>query len=36
MLKKTVDFLRLQIEERRKLVTQIEEMGGVVEDDMRK
>jgi heteromeric Ino2p/Ino4p transcription factor len=36
VLKKTVDYMRAQVEERRQLVTQIEERGGVVEDEMRK
>jgi len=36
VLKKTVDYMRAQVEERRRLVAQIEERGGVVEEEMRK
>ncbi len=36
VLKKTVDYMRAQLEERRKLVDRIEELGGQVEDGMRR
>lgn len=36
VLKKTVDYMRLQLEERRRLVARIEELGGHVEDGLRK
>ncbi|TVY17082.1 Protein max, partial [Lachnellula arida] len=36
VLKKTVDYMRAQLEERRKLVGRIEELGGQVEDGMRR
>lgn len=36
VLKKTVDYMRAQLEERRKLVGRIEELGGHVEDGMRR
>lgn len=35
VLKKTVDFIRQQIQERQSLVEEIERRGGRVEDDMR-
>lgn len=35
VLKKTVDFLRLQLEERRELIAQIERNGGKVDDTYR-
>jgi heteromeric Ino2p/Ino4p transcription factor len=35
VLKKTVDYMRAQLAERRRLVGQIEELGGQVEDGMR-
>ncbi|OKL64687.1 hypothetical protein UA08_01056 [Talaromyces atroroseus] len=35
VLKKTVDFLRSQLEERRKLVAEIERVGGQVDDSFR-
>jgi len=36
VLKKTVDYMRAQLVERRRLVGQIEEAGGQVEDGMRR
>jgi heteromeric Ino2p/Ino4p transcription factor len=36
VLKKTVDYMRLQLEERRRLVRRIEELGGGVEEGMRR
>lgn len=36
VLKKTVDYMRAQLEERRRLVRRIEELGGAVEDGMKK
>lgn len=36
VLKKTVDYMRAQLEERRRLVRRIEELGGVVEDGMKR
>lgn len=36
VLKKTVDYMRAQLAERRRLVGQIEEAGGRVEDGMRR
>jgi len=36
VLKKTVDYIRLQLAERRRLVGRIEELGGQVEDGMRR
>jgi heteromeric Ino2p/Ino4p transcription factor len=36
VLKKTVDFMRAQLAERRRLVGQIEETGGQVEEGMRR
>jgi len=36
VLKKTVDYIRLQLEERRRLIAKIEELGGHVEDGMRR
>jgi heteromeric Ino2p/Ino4p transcription factor len=36
VLKKTVDYIRLQLEERRRLIGKIEELGGHVEDGMRR
>jgi len=36
VLKKTVDYMRAQLAERRKLVGRIEELGGQVEDGMRR
>lgn len=36
VLKKTVDYMRAQLTERRRLVGQIEEAGGQVEDGMRR
>ena len=36
VLKKTVDYMREQLAERRRLVAQIEELGGHVEDGMRR
>jgi len=36
VLKKTVDYMRAQLDERRKLVAQIEDMGGKVEDNMKR
>ncbi|TVY52456.1 Protein max [Lachnellula suecica] len=36
VLKKTVDYMRAQLEERRRLVGRIEEAGGRVEDGMRR
>jgi heteromeric Ino2p/Ino4p transcription factor len=36
VLKKTVDYIRAQLEERRKLIGRIEELGGQVEDGMRR
>lgn len=36
VLKKTVDFMREQLEERRRLVGKIEDMGGHVEDEMKR
>jgi hypothetical protein len=36
VLKKTVDYMRAQMEERRRLVERIESMGGQVEDGLRK
>ena len=36
VLKKTVDYMRAQLAERRRLVGQIEEAGGQVEDGMRR
>ena len=36
VLKKTVDYMRAQLEERRKLVGRIEGLGGQVEDGMRR
>jgi hypothetical protein len=36
VLKKTVDYMREQLSERRRLVQQIEELGGQVEDGMRR
>ena len=36
VLKKTVDFLRAQLEERRQLIARIEELGGQVDDGMRR
>jgi hypothetical protein len=36
VLKKTVDYMRAQLAERRRLVGRIEEMGGVVEEGMRR
>ncbi|RFU34814.1 hypothetical protein B7463_g1560, partial [Scytalidium lignicola] len=35
VLKKTVDFMRVQLEERRRLVERVEQMGGSVEEGMR-
>jgi heteromeric Ino2p/Ino4p transcription factor len=36
VLKKTVDFMRAQLDERRILVKRIEELGGQVDDGMRR
>ena len=36
VLKKTVDYMRAQLEERRRLVGRVEQLGGVVEDGMKK
>lgn len=36
VLKKTVDYMRAQLEERRKLVGRVEELGGQVEDGMKR
>lgn len=36
VLKKTVDYMREQLEERRRLVERIEDMGGQVEEGMRR
>jgi len=36
VLKKTVDYMRLQLAERRRLVAKIEELGGHVEDGMKR
>ena len=36
VLKKTVDYMRAQLDERRKLVSRIEELGGQVEDGMKR
>lgn len=36
VLKKTVDYMRAQLEERRRLVARIEELGGHVDDGMRR
>ena len=36
VLKKTVDYMRAQLAERRNLVGRIEELGGQVEDGMRR
>ena len=36
VLKKTVDYIRLQLEERRRLIAKIEDLGGHVEDGMRR
>ncbi|KAH8813308.1 hypothetical protein F5884DRAFT_788129 [Xylogone sp. PMI_703] len=35
VLKKTVDFMRLQLEERRRLVERVEQLGGTVEEGLR-
>lgn len=35
VLKKTVDYMRAQLAERRRLVGRVEELGGQVEDSMR-
>ncbi|KAL4880990.1 hypothetical protein BJY04DRAFT_190562 [Aspergillus karnatakaensis] len=35
VLKKTVDFIQLQIQERKELIAEIERRGGRVSDDMR-
>ncbi|KAL4970361.1 uncharacterized protein BDV14DRAFT_42407 [Aspergillus stella-maris] len=35
VLKKTVDFIHLQIQERKELIAEIERRGGRVNDDMR-
>ncbi|KAE9368449.1 helix-loop-helix DNA-binding domain-containing protein [Stipitochalara longipes BDJ] len=36
VLKKTVDYMRAQLEERRRLVGRLDELGGQVEDGMRR
>jgi heteromeric Ino2p/Ino4p transcription factor len=36
VLKKTVDHMRAQLEERRRLVERIEELGGKVDIEMRR
>jgi hypothetical protein len=36
VLKKTVDHMRAQLEERRRLVGRLDELGGQVEDGMRR
>ena len=36
VLKKTVDYMKAQLDERRNLVAQIEQMGGKVEDNMKR
>lgn len=36
VLKKTVDYMREQLTERRKLVAQVEDMGGHVDEGMRR
>jgi len=36
VLKKTVDYMRAQLAERRRLVGKLDEMGAPVEEDMRK
>lgn len=36
VLKKTVDFMRLQLAERRRLVGRLDELGGQVEEGMRR
>lgn len=36
VLKKTVDYMREQLEERRRLVEKIEDMGGQVEEGMKR
>ncbi|RDL42482.1 HLH, helix-loop-helix DNA-binding protein [Venustampulla echinocandica] len=36
VLKKTVDYMRAQLDERRRLVARIEELGGHVDDGMRR
>lgn len=36
VLKKTVDYMRAQLAQRRRLVGRIEELGGQVEDGMRR
>jgi len=35
VLKKTVDFMRLQLEERKRLVERVEQLGGTVEDGLK-
>jgi len=36
VLKKTVDYMRAQLDERRRLVGRLDELGGQVEDGMRR
>ena len=36
VLKKTVDYMRAQLAERRKMVARLEEMGAPVEEGMRR
>lgn len=36
MLKETVDYMRVQLEERKELIRQIEMAGGKVDDGMRR
>lgn len=36
MLKRTVEFMRQQLEERRAMVDQIEKAGGHVDDELKK
>lgn len=36
VLKKTVDYMREQLAERRRLVGQIEELGGQIDEGMRR
>lgn len=36
VLKKTVDYIKGQLEERRRLIQKIEELGGQVEEGMRR
>jgi len=36
VLKKTVDYMRLQLAERRRIVQRIEDLGGTVDGGMRR